>query len=360
MTSLAQARDGFVDWMRNERRLSPHTQEAYLTDIRSALTYLLTRVSVIPDSIRDLSEQPSYEIPGQARDDGIKNDGIKNDGIKNRGDTGQGQGQDPFSADHSIEILTTLSRQDLRSWLAARLNAGITQRSNARALSALKSFARFNQKRYGCTAPAIFEMPSPRFGKSLPRPGTHEQLMAVIKPEGEAGLPTAEPWVHQRNLALMVLIYSAGLRISEALALTPQHMVQGTLRIQGKGKKERLIPLLDVAKEQVAAYMTACPYPLRAAGPLFVGEQGGPLNPGVFQRFIRNLRRAQGWPESFTPHALRHTFATELLKNKMDLRTLQTLLGHESLSTTQGYTHISDPQLTAVYDQAHPRGKGKS
>ena len=306
MISLATARDEFIDWMRHERRLSPHTQSAYLTDVRDALSHLLNLTGI-----------------------------------------------DPFSSQHAVDALTALSPQHVRSWLAHRLAQGITQRSNARALSSLKTFARFIQKRHGISAVAILQMEGPRFGKSLPRPSTHEQLMAMVDEGSSPASPAS--WVEQRNMALFILIYSSGLRISEALALSPKHMERDTLMIRGKGKKDRQVPLLDIAKQQVEAYQAACPYPLRFDGPLFVGEQGKPLNPGVFQRYVRTLRRAQGWPETFTPHALRHTFATELLKNKMDLRTLQTLLGHASLSTTQLYTHISDPQLTAVYEKAHPR-----
>ncbi len=301
MVDLSIVQAEFIDWMRHERRMSAHTQEAYLREIRQALQNILKTHS-------------------------------------------------PLSPAFTLDILMQITSQDIRSWLAHRLDQGLSARSNARALSALKTFARFILKRHEVEISAIIKMQSPRFGQSLPRPSTHAQLLDVINSS------VAEPeWVSTRDLGILVLIYSTGLRISEVLALTPKDVEKDTLLVKGKGKKERIVPLLEEAKHYISHYIQKCPYTLLKDSPLFVGKQGKPLNPGVFQRYIRNLRRTQNWPESFTPHALRHTFATELLKNNMDLRTLQTLLGHESLSTTQLYTQISDPQLTAVYNKAHPR-----
>lgn len=257
--------------------------------------------------------------------------------------------------------LASASLQDLRSWLAARLNRGFSHRSNARALSVLKTFIRFLAQREDIDLTPLLQMRAPRFGKSLPRPVSHTQVIALLDEDRFSGKLTAAPlWITRRDTALIALLYSTGLRISEALSLCPRDLAQDALIIRGKGKKERLMPLLENVRQLIKSYGAICPYPLAPEAPLFRGRQGKPLSAGVFQRYIRHLRRSQGLPESFTPHALRHTFATELLKHHVDLRTLQMLMGHESLVTTQKYIDVNSESLIQTYIKSHPRSMAPS
>ena len=176
--------------------------------------------------------------------------------------------------------------------------------------------------------------------------------MALAEETGAA----ADDWTAARDMAILLLLYGAGLRIAEAMSLTAGVLPLGqTLRVTGKGGKTRVVPIVDAVREAIGAYVAACPYPLAGGSPLFVGARGGPLNPDLVRRAVRSARRRLGLPDSLTPHALRHSFATHLLAGGADLRSLQELLGHASLSSTQIYTQVDAAQLLDVYRHAHPR-----
>lgn len=243
---------------------------------------------------------------------------------------------------------------DLRAFLAARRRKGAGARSLGRMLAGLRSFLRFLESRGLANAAAIEAVRAPRQPARLPRPLTAGKALQVTR-EAQAMRETA--WVGARDTAILCLLYGCGLRISEALSLTPEDMdtAGGSLRITGKGGKTRLVPVLPVVEQAVRDYRERCPFLLARGEPLFRGERGGPLRPEIVQRQMRVLRGALGLPDSATPHALRHSFATHLLGSGGDLRTIQELMGHASLSTTQAYTAIDTARLLDVYDRAHPR-----
>ncbi len=262
-----------------------------------------------------------------------------------------------YSDSVTLDKLGTLEEKDVRSWLAYRLQRGYAKSSNARALSAVRTFFRHLNNHAGIKNLAPLQVPTPKLDKPLPKAPNLQQARATLD-----GLESEhdEPWVGARNHALAMLLYGCGLRISEALSLTVGSLQGGdSLRILGKGKKERQVPLLPLVKNAIEGYLEQSPYhEVRfnrpANFPLFVGVRGKPLQPAVFQRTLKHLRRAYGLPESLTPHALRHAFATHLLSNGAELRDIQELLGHESLSTTQRYTHVDSSRLMAAYNAAHP------
>ncbi|MCO6051123.1 tyrosine recombinase XerC [Mesorhizobium sp. RP14(2022)] len=300
---LAQARDAWLRTLARERRMSPLTVDAYERDTRQFLQFLTGHLAG-PPSLSD---------------------------IKN------------------------LRAADLRAFLAFRRNDGAGARTLGRGLAGLRSFLRHLERRGLVNAAGATALRAPRQPKSLPKPlnavdarritDAHEQL-------------TEEPWIAARDAAIMTLLYGSGLRISEALGLQARELADSadrTIRVSGKGGKTRLVPILPVTLDAVAAYRRLCPFPLEAQGLLFRGAKGGPLNPGVLQRAMRRLRSALDLPETATPHALRHSFATHLLGRGGDLRTIQELLGHASLSTTQIYTGVDTERLLAVYESAHPR-----
>lgn len=256
----------------------------------------------------------------------------------------------------NVARLGALSRADIRAWLAARKERGLIAASNARALSAVKSLARRLVREGRIEIGVLGTQRGPRLPRSVPKP-----LNAA---EAEAALDNVdalhdEPWLVKRDLAVLLLLYGCGLRISEALGLARKDAPQagGTLRITGKGNKTRMVPVLPVVAEAIADYLAICPWPLAKDGVLFVGARGGKLNPRLIQRGLQTLRAQLGLPETATPHALRHSFATHLLAGGGDLRAIQELLGHASLSTTQRYTEIDAAQLLSVYQAAHPRAK---
>jgi integrase/recombinase XerC len=195
---------------------------------------------------------------------------------------------------------------------------------------------------------------SPKQPKSLPKPLSDRQAIAVVDAHEQLA---EEPWIRVRNAAVLTLLYGCGLRISEALSLTPDDFTGSptSLRITGKGDKTRIVPLIAPARSGVEDYIKLCPFPLGADKPLFRGARGGPLQPAIIQREMQKMRGALGLPDSATPHALRHSFATHLLASGGDLRTIQELLGHASLSTTQVYTGVDSARLLEIYDRAHPR-----
>jgi len=302
--SLTAALDRWRRWLADERRLSPHTLDGYGRDIATFLAFLSGHLGQLP-SLADLSDlQPS----------------------------------------------------DLRAYLASRHKEGLAKTSQARGLSALKSLFHFLDRQGLAKNSVMSVVRSPRLPISLPKPlGVDEALETLAA----AAAIQSEPWMAARDVALFSLLYGCGLRLGEALSLTRGQAPKGeAMTITGKGRKQRLVPLLPAVVDAVGVYLAQCPFVGGAADPLFVGARGGPLNPGVVQRQMRRLRPVLGLPDSATPHALRHSFATHLLAGGGDLRTIQELLGHASLSTTQRYTAVDGAALTAIYNRSHPRARG--
>ena len=241
----------------------------------------------------------------------------------------------------------------MRAWMAHERGRGVGARSLARALSAVKSFYRWLSDREGFEATAVLSARAPKFQKKLPRPLAPDAARAMID---TVELQAREPWVAARDTAVITLLYGCGLRISEALSLTCDDApLPPTLVIRGKGGKERIVPVIDPARSAVDAYLAACPFPADAGAPLFRGVRGGALSPRAVQKVMERARLQLGLPATATPHALRHSFATHLLGAGGDLRAIQELLGHASLSTTQAYTAVDTARLMEVYDRAHPR-----
>ena len=249
--------------------------------------------------------------------------------------------------------LANVTTSEIRAWMARERGDGLGPRSLARKLSAVKSFYRWLAEREGLDVTAILSARAPKFQRSLPRPLASDAAKAVI---GAVGDQDERPWVAARDTAVITLLYGCGLRISEALAMTTDDLPLGaSLRILGKGGKERLVPLIAPARQAVERYVDLFPYPIEAGAPLFRGVRGGALSPRVVQKSMAQARMALGLPSSATPHAMRHSFATHLLSAGGDLRSIQDLLGHASLSTTQVYTAVDTARLMEVYDAAHPR-----
>jgi integrase/recombinase XerC len=248
--------------------------------------------------------------------------------------------------------LATLDVAALRTQLAGRRAAGIGQVSAARELSALKAFLGFARAQAGLP-PAPPRLRGPRVKKGLPRPVTPDEAVHLAQTVAE---DAAEPWLAARDMAVLLLLYGAGLRIGEALALTPAILPLGdSLVITGKGGRQRLIAVLPVVRQAIETYVAQCPWPLPRDQVLFRGAKGGALAAGLIRRAMARARAALGLPASATPHALRHSFATHLLGAGADLRSLQELLGHASLSSTQIYTRVDAARLLEVYRGAHPR-----
>jgi len=291
--------------LRDERRLAAKTLEAYGRDVRQFLLFLAER----------------------------------------------------FGEPAGVAGFTGLLPADLRSFLARRRADEIDPRSLQRALSALRSLARYLERVGAGRASAFSALRSPRAGRRLPRPLAVADARAVSTTairDGEA----RDPWILARDAAVLALCYGAGLRISEALSIRRDAAPVGDVdqvRIIGKGGKTRVAPVIPVVRAAVADYLAGCPYVLKADGPLFVGAKGGQLSPRIVQYAMERMRGALGLPDSATPHALRHSFATHLLARGGDLRTIQELLGHASLSTTQIYTAVDGARLIEAYRAAHPR-----
>jgi len=255
----------------------------------------------------------------------------------------------------SFEDVAGLEAHDLRRHIAERRAAGLGNASAARELSALKAFIAFARAESGDPDPAAPRLRGPRLKKGLPRPVTPDDAVNLADLAGENA---REDWIGARDRAVLLLMYGSGLRIAEALSLQGRDVPLGdTLQVTGKGGKQRLVPVLPVTREAVAGYVAACPWPLSAKEPLFRGAKGGPLSPGMVQKAMAGARRALGLPDSATPHALRHSFATHLLGAGADLRSLQELLGHASLGSTQIYTKVDAASLLENYRFAHPRAK---
>ncbi|CAI2932355.1 tyrosine recombinase XerC [Aminobacter niigataensis] len=300
---LQAAREGWLKSLAGERRLSTSTVDAYERDTRQFLQFL-TGHNGGPPGISDIRD---------------------------------------------------LRPADLRGYLASRRADGAGARTLGRGLAGVRSLLRFLERQGLVNAAGSTALRAPKQPKSLPKPLTAIDAKRVVS----AGEQLAEePWIAARNAAVLTLLYGSGLRISEALNLSGTELASPSdtvLRITGKGGKTRLVPVLPVALQAVAEYRKLCPYHLAAEGALFRGARGGQLDPAIIQREMRKMRSALNLPDTATPHALRHSFATHLLGRGGDLRTIQELLGHASLSTTQIYTGVDTARLLEIYDAAHPR-----
>lgn len=256
-------------------------------------------------------------------------------------------------APQGLAPLMQVTVQDMRSWMANARQSGIAPRSLARKLSAVKSFFRWLAEREGCDPTAVLATRAPKFNAKLPRPLSEEAARQVLD---TVEIQSGEAWVGARDTAVITLLYGCGLRMSEALSLTGADApLPKSLRILGKGGKERIVPVLDVARSAVDQYISLCPHELSKDAPLFRGVRGGALNARLVRRVMQQTRQQLGLPASATPHALRHSFATHLLSAGGDLRAIQELLGHASLSTTQAYTQVDAARLMEVYNRAHPK-----
>lgn len=264
-----------------------------------------------------------------------------------------------FQAGHrggpmGLAQVARLTSSEMRAWMAAERLRGAGPRSVARRLSAVKSFARWLCERESFDPTAILATRPPRFKKPLPRPVARDAARELI---ATVGLQHETPWIAARDVAVVTLLYGCGLRISEGLGLQGRDAPLGrSLRIVGKGDKERAVPVLPAARDAVERYRALCPFDLAPDGPLFRGARGGRLNPSITAQVMARARMQLGLPATATPHALRHSFATHLLEAGGDLRAIQELLGHASLSTTQAYTSVDAAHLMETYARAHPHG----
>lgn len=297
----------WLTWLRDERRMAVLTIEAYYRDLKDFLSF----------SSEHLGKQPA------------------------------------------LADLAALARADFRAWMAARARRNLQAASTARALSAIKSFYRLAIKRGLIGETVITALRTPKLPRSLPKPLNAGEALETVAAVGDLA---RQDWIGKRDIAVLTLLYGCGLRISEALGLRRGDVAavgkgeaMPLLRITGKGGKTRMVPVLPVVIEAIRDYLALCPFGSIADDPLFFGARGGPLRAKLIQSAMQDLRARLGLPETATPHALRHSFATHLLAGGGDLRAIQELLGHASLSTTQRYTEVDAAQLLAVYNAAHPR-----
>ncbi len=302
---LAEAIAAWHGWLLAERRVSSHTSEAYSRDLASFLAFVLDHLGETAD----------------------------------------------------LASLGVLKPADFRSYLALRASEGIARSSIARGMSTLRNFFRFLDRTGRVHNPAVKSVKTPRLPQSVPKALDEIDALAAIR---SAGALQEEPWLAARDQALMLLLYGCGLRLGEALSLTWSTPTEAdTLRIVGKGRKERIVPVLPIVKTAIASYRELCPFKNSGDAPLFLGARGKPLSPRIIQRQMETLRAQLGLHEHATPHALRHSFATHLLAKGGDLRTIQELLGHASLSTTQRYTAVDEGHLVRTYRDTHPRAKAR-
>ncbi|MDP6260158.1 MAG: tyrosine recombinase XerC [Rhodospirillales bacterium] len=251
--------------------------------------------------------------------------------------------------------LENLTTTDFRGYLAKRHNDGLSRSSTARAVSTLRNFFKFLDRHELAHNAAIKAVKTPKLPRSIPKPLSEVEAREALLSIGDLH---DTPWIAARDMAILTLLYGCGLRISEALNLNVEDVPDGdAVVITGKGKKQRVVPVLPIVLDAIQYYLDLYPQRLKKNGPLFVGVQGKRVNSGVIQRQVRKLRAYLGLPASATPHALRHSFATHLLAGGGDLRTIQELLGHESLSTTQRYTEVDQARLIKVYRDSHPRAR---
>jgi len=300
---MADKLDKWCEYLRVEKHVSPHTLRAYTSDIGHFITFLFDH----------LGKQPS------------------------------------------LDDLSEVTLRDFRGWMARKAMDGSSNASRARSLSGIKSFLTWLDKQGIMHNAAIINVRSPKLPHKLPRPLHEAQAMDLLD---NAGMLERKDWVGLRNNALFALLYGCGLRINEALSLNINDMPHdGFLRVVGKGNKERQVPVLEIVENQLRIYLDSCPHVPAPERAIFLGARGARLNQGVAQRAMRDLRGALGLPENATPHALRHSFATHLLQNGANLREIQELLGHSSLSTTQRYTDVNAEEMMRIYNAAHPRAK---
>lgn len=269
-----------------------------------------------------------------------------------------------FMADHNgdtvaLDDIADLRVSELRSFMAAKRADGLGPRSLSRTITGVRSFFRFLDRHGKANFAAFRVLKAPKTPQRLPRPVSVDDAISMADNDV---LDTAQaPWIKARDMAVIMLLYGCGLRISEALGITPRQAEaakkDGVLRIVGKGGKERMVPVLPLINEAIAHYAVICPYNPLPDKPIFRGARGGALSPRIIQKHVERLRGALGLPETATPHALRHSFATHLLADGADLRTIQDLLGHASLSTTQVYTQVNEGRLLEAYEAAHPRAR---
>ena len=252
--------------------------------------------------------------------------------------------------------LARIDAKTIRAFLASRRKGGAVSRSLSRTLSALRMFYRWLEREDVISNRAIQTIAMPKIPHSVPKPLNAECAAAVVS----TGMPGELDWIAARDAAVLLLLYGCGLRISEALSLTLRTAPldgRDVMHITGKGGKDRMVPAIAIVSDAIDRYVRLCPYPLEPDGPLFLGARGGPLSPRLIQLAMERMRNELGLPETATPHALRHSFATHLLSAGADLRQIQELLGHASLSTTQIYTEVDATRLLSVYDAAHPRAR---
>ncbi len=258
-----------------------------------------------------------------------------------------------FGKAPSLDDLSNAGIRDFRAWMSRKAMDGTINASRARSLSGVKNFLSWLDKQGIMHNAAISVVRSPKLPHKLPRPLHEGQAQRLLD---SADLLTEGDWTGQRDRALFTLLYGCGLRIDEALSLNVGDMPRdGFIRVIGKGRKERQVPVIDIVEQALKSYLKQCPFEMDSAAPLFIGERGKRLNQGVAQKAMRDVRGVLGLPETATPHALRHSFATHLLQNGANLREIQELLGHASLSTTQRYTEINAEELIRIYKSAHPR-----
>jgi integrase/recombinase XerC len=262
-----------------------------------------------------------------------------------------------FLAEHlggiaDVAALTDLTASDFRSFMAKRRATGIQSRSLARQMSAIRSFFRYAERRGDFKCAALAVVRAPKIAHSVPRPLPEASARRVAAADV---LENSEAWVQARDTAVLTLLYGCGLRISEALGLTVKQAQTNPLVVIGKGGKTRIVPVVEVAREAIATYLRLCPLVLKPQEPLFRGVKGGPLSPRIIQLLMERMRGALNLPDTATPHALRHSFASHLLGNGADLRVIQDLLGHASLSSTQVYTEVNLTHLLEQYRKAYPR-----
>lgn len=258
----------------------------------------------------------------------------------------------------ALTNLNFLHARDFRAFMAERREEGTSSRSLARALSAIRMFFRFLEENKLASNNAVQAVRMPKIPHSIPKPLTTEKAREVMTESASMHSEHTPDWARQRDIVILTLLYGSGLRVSEALNLNRRDAPlppKDVLIIKGKGGKERMVPVLPMTQQALERYLDECVFPLSDDGPLFVGVKGGRLSPRLIQLLIARLRDGLGLPDTATPHALRHSFATHLLGNGADLRQIQELLGHASLSTTQVYTDVNRARLLKVYDQAHPR-----
>ena len=300
-TDCREAIADWQTWMEHERRVSPNTIDAYCRDLAAFFIFMAEHLGAVP----------------------------------------------------SLSNLESLDARDYRSFLAQRSRHGLSQSSVARCMSTIRNFYRFLNRTRGISNAVIKTIRSPRAKKLIPKPLDSSQAKDLLTTIKET---QGEPWLIARDLALFSLLYGCGLRIAEGLSLNDADVKDlDTVRVTGKGNKQRIVPVLPSVGESIENYLNLRPFQYSPNDALFRGLRGKRLNPGVVQRRMRELRKTLGLPETTTPHALRHSFATHLLSAGGDLRTIQELLGHNSLSTTQRYTKVDANRLFEVYQKSHPR-----